>query len=544
MLPLSLTQEAHKVKHCGCEVARTDAIVVGAGHNGLVCAWALARRGYQVQVLERRGVVGGAAVTEEFAPGFRNSTASYTVSLLAPAIIRAMRLHAHGLRIVERPEANFLPTEDGRYLLSGSRTAAEIAKFSENDAAALPAYEAALGGIADLMRDLAGEIPPGGRGGLKDMLSALTAGRRAARLDLEGRRTLLALFTQSAAEFLSGWFESEPAKALFGFDGIVGTWASPHTPGTAYVLLHHLFGEVNGKRGAWGHAIGGMGAITKAMASAAQGAGVRIETDAPVAEVLVQDGRAIGVLLEDGRIVEARLVVANVGPKLLFGRMVAPAHLPEDFRRRIRLTKTGSATFRMNVALSGLPRFAAHPEPGAHLASGIILAPTLNWMDRAWRDSVERGWSQRPIVEMLIPSLLDPDLAPPGCHVASLFAQHFAPHLPDGRSWHDARDAAADAILGTVEQFAPGFRKRIVGDLRLSPLDLEERFGLVDGDIFHGAMRLDQLWAARPMLGFGDYRTPVRGLWLCGAGAHPGGGVTGFPGWNAARAILRARRWG
>jgi phytoene dehydrogenase-like protein len=525
-------------------MAREAAIVVGAGHNGLVCAWALAKAGYRVRVLERRGVVGGAAVTEEFAPGFRNSTASYTVSLLSPAVIRAMRLSAHGLRIVERPESNFLPLEDGRYLLAGSQTAQEVAKFSRKDAEALAAYEQSLGQIADLLRDLAAEIPPGGRGGMRDMLAALSTGRRAARLDLEGRRTLLALFTQSAAEFLSGWFESEPVNAMFGFDGIVGTWASPHAPGTAYVLLHHVFGEVNGRRGAWGHAIGGMGAITQAMAAAAQAAGVAIETEAPVAEVLVKDGRAAGVLMEDGRAIEAPLVVANVGPKLLFGRMLAPEHQPEDFRRRIRLTKTGSATFRMNVALSGLPHFAAHPEPGAHLASGIILAPSLAWMDRAWQDSVERGWSRRPVVEMLIPSLLDPSLAPPGCHVASLFAQHFAPHLPDGRSWHDARDAAAAAILDTVEQFAPGFRKLIVGDLRLSPLDLEERFGLVDGDIFHGAMRLDQLWAARPVLGFGDYRTPVRGLWLCGAGAHPGGGVTGLPGWNAARAILRARRWG
>lgn len=519
-----------------------DALVIGAGHNGLVCAWALARAGLRVRVLERRPVAGGACVTEEFTPGFRNSTASYTVSLLAPEVIREMGLARHGLALLLRPEANFLPTEDGRYLLAGTRTAAEIAKFSGKDAAAYPRYAATLERIAAALRALARRIPPRGDASLADLPGLLLAAREVRALAPADRQALLRLLAGSAAEFLEGWFESAPVRALFGFDSIVGTWASPMTPGTGYVLLHHVFGEVNGVMGAWGHAVGGMGAITRAMQAACLEAGVAIALETPVARVLVAGGRATGVETEDGRIFPAATVVANVGPKLLFGRLVAPEHQPEMLREGMRGFRTGSASFRMNVALSGLPRFTALPEPGPHLAAGILLCPSLDWMDRAFRDSVEGGMAQAPVVELLIPSVLDTSLAPPGCHVASLFAQHFAPRLP-GRRWDDAaRAEAAARVLDIVERFAPGFRRLIVGQLALSPADLEERFGLVDGDIFHGAMRLDQLWAARPLLGMGSYRTPIRGLWLCGAGAHPGGGVTGLPGRNAARAILVDRR--
>jgi phytoene dehydrogenase-like protein len=522
-----------------------DALVIGAGHNGLVCAWALARAGLRVRVLERRHLVGGACVTEEFAPGFRNSTASYTVSLLAPEIIREMGLARHGLKLVLRPEANFLPCEDGRYLLAGSRTAAEVAKFSHQDAAALPRYTALLERIAAALRALSRRIPPPGEGSLADLPGLVMAAREIRALPPAERQALLRLLAGSAAEFLDGWFEAEPVKALFGFDSIVGTWASPMTPGTGYVLLHHVFGEVNGVKGAWGHALGGMGTITQAMRAACEAAGVAIETGTPVARVLVAGGRAQGVETADGRILLARTVAANVGPKLLFGHLVAPEHQPGMLRDGMRGFRTGSASFRMNLALSGLPRFSALPEPGPHLAAGILLCPSLAWMNRAFRDSVECGMARAPVVEMLIPSLLDPGLAPEGLHVASLFAQHVAPRLPGGRPWDDAaRAEAAGRVLDVVERFAPGFRKLVIGPLALSPADLEERFGLVDGDIFHGAMRLDQLWAARPLLGMGSYRTPIAGLWLCGAGAHPGGGVSGLPGRNAARAILAARRLG
>ena len=523
--------------------AGPDALIIGGGHNGLTCAWYLARAGLKVRILERRSIVGGAAVTEEFHPGFRNSTASYTVSLLQAKVITDMRLHDWGLRIVHRPVSNFLPFDDRRYLILGGgleRTQAEVAKFSARDAATLPAYYEALERMADVLRDLALKTPPNAGGGLTDMMRAAAQGWSVAKLGIEAQRDLLDLFTKSARDFLDGWFESDELKAAFGFDAVVGNYASPETPGSAYVLLHHVFGEVNGVKGAWGHAIGGMGAITQAMARACEAAGVEIETRAPVARVLVDGGMAVGVALEDGREVHARRIIANVGPKLLYESLVDTSDLPADFARRMKSYKAGSGTFRMNVALSELPRFTCLPEPGVHLASGIVIAPSLDYMDRAFTDARRDGWSRQPIVEMLIPSTLDDTLALPGSHVASLFCQQFAPVLPGGRSWAEAREAAADHIIDTVDAYAPGFKASVLGRLALSPADLEERFGLAGGDIFHGAMSLDQLWAARPVLGHGAYAGPIRHLWMCGAGTHPGGGVTGAPGHNCAREVIRS----
>ncbi|HVI98199.1 MAG TPA: NAD(P)/FAD-dependent oxidoreductase [Sphingomonas sp.] len=517
-----------------------DAIVIGGGHNGLVCAWYLARGGKRVLVLERRGVIGGAAVTEEFAPGFRNSTASYTLGLLDPRIIADMNLHAHGLRVVERPYANFLPTEDGRYLLmGGGQSRAAVARFSEADAAMLPEYERRLGAVARVLRMLADRAPPDVGGGAGDIARAIDQAWRLLRLPIEAKRDALDLFTRSAREVLDGFFESDCVKAVFGFDAVVGNYASPDTPGSAYVLLHHVFGEVNGKAGQWGHAIGGMGAVTQAMARACVGAGVTIRTDAPVVRVLASGRRADGVELADGSRIGAKIIASNVHPRTLLLDMVAPEHLDAGLRTRMTRHANGSGTFRMNVALSRLPRFSALSEPGDHLKSGIILAPSLDYMDRAFTDARAHGWSTRPIVEMLIPSLVDDSLAPPGQHVASLFCQQFDPAIPGG--WDAHRDAAVETILDTVEAAAPGFRASIVGQMALSPADLEARFGLVGGDIFHGRMSLDQLWSARPMLGLAGYRMPLAGLWLCSSGAHPGGGVSGRPGRNAARAILRGR---
>jgi phytoene dehydrogenase-like protein len=521
-----------------------NALIIGGGHNGLVCAWYLARAGLKVRILERRGIVGGAAVTEEFHPGFRNSVASYTVSLLNPKVIRDMKLAEHGLRIMERPIANFLPQPDGRYLRLGgglAATKAEFRKFSERDAAALPAYHDALETIADVLRDLALKTPPNAGGGLPALLTAASQGKQFARLGLPRQRDLLDLFFKSARAFLDGWFESDAVKAAFGFDAVVGNYASPDTPGSAYVLLHHVFGEVNGKKGAWGHAVGGMGAITRAMAEACKEAGVEISLNATVSRLLVDKGCAAGVRLESGAELFADSVVANVGPRLLYERLVDPADLTPEFRRRIASFKTGSGTFRMNVALSELPDFTCLPGPGEHHQSGIIIAPTLDYMDRAYSDARAFGWSRQPIIEMLIPSTVDDSLAPPGQHVASLFCQQFAPDLPDGRSWDDEREAAADMIIDTVDSYAPNFKASVLGRMILSPLDLERIFGLVGGDIMHGAMSLDQLWAARPVLGHGDYRGPITGLYMCGAGTHPGGGVSGAPGHNAAREILADR---
>ncbi|MEO8459437.1 MAG: NAD(P)/FAD-dependent oxidoreductase [Dokdonella sp.] len=525
-----------------------DAILIGGGHNGLVCAAYLAKAGRKVCVLERRNVVGGAAVTEEFHPGFRNSVAAYTVSLLQPQVIRDLDLHAHGLRIVERRLNNFLPLPDGEHLAIGAGlTQEQIAKFSRRDAERLPAYEQRLEAIADVLRALAMQPPPNVTDGgwlkaLPELLRAGRLGKRLHTLDATLRQELLDLFTISAAEYLDRWFESEPIKAVFGFDGIVGNYASPYTPGSAYVLLHHVFGEVNGIKGAWGHAIGGMGAITQAMAKSAMAAGVEIRTGTGVREVIVERGRAVGVLTEGAETLRARAVVANVNPKLLYERLLDPADVPAPTRERMANWRCASGTFRMNVALSELPRFSARPSADQphrddYLTAGIIMAPSIDYMDRAYRDALAHGWSREPIIEMLIPSTLDDSLAPPGQHVASLFCQHVAPQLSGGRSWDDHRDEVADLMIATVNRFAPGFAASVLGRQALTPLDLERTFGLIGGDIFHGALSLNQLFSARPMLGQAGYRGALLGLYLCGAGTHPGGGVTGAPGHNAAKVI-------
>ncbi|MFO1397905.1 MAG: NAD(P)/FAD-dependent oxidoreductase [Burkholderiales bacterium] len=530
---------------------RFDAVVVGGGHNGLTCAAYLAAAGLSVCVVERRGIVGGAAVTEEFHPGFRNSTASYTVSLLDPQVIRDLDLARHGLVVRERPFSNFLPLPGGDYLEVGgglAATQAEVARFSRADADALPAYYAMLDGVAAQLKRVLHVTPPNvGSGARQDvaMLVDLVKTAKGFRaLTLPERRDLLDLFTKSAGEVLDRWFESAPIKAAFGFDAVVGNFASPYTPGSAYVLLHHVFGEVNGKPGQWGHAVGGMGAITQAMAAECVARGVTIRLRAPVARVVVKAGRAAGVELADGEVIEARRVIANVNPKLLCESLVAPEHLPEDFRARIAGYRCGSGTFRMNVALSALPSFASLPgsEAQPHHSSGIIMAPSMAYMERAYFDARVSGWSRKPIVEMLIPSTVDDSLAPPGMHVASLFCQHVHPDLPSvapGRTWDDAREEVAELMMATIEGFAPGFRRSVLGYRALSPLDLEREFGLVGGDIFHGALGLDQLFSARPVMGSADYRLPLRGLYLCGSGAHPGGGVTGIPGRNAAREIVK-----
>jgi len=521
-----------------------DVVIVGGGHNGLVCACYLAGAGLKVRVLERRAVVGGAAVTEEFAPGFRNSTAAYTVSLLNPKIIRELKLADHGLRIVERPFANFLPLPDGRSFRLGptlADTQRELARFSARDTARLPDYYRTIETAADALRRLVLETPPNLGGGWRDWLRALALGGRLARLKRAEQRDLWELVTRSAGDLLDYWFDSDPIKAVFGFDAQVGHFASPYSPGSAYVLLHHAFGEVNGKRGTWGHALGGMGAVSETIAKEARSRGVEISTGADVIAVRLKGGRVSGVALRDGTEIEAGAVAGAVNPKLLYLGMLEPGALDADFRSRIERWKCASGSFRMNVALAELPDFACAPGKNAqpHHSSGVIIAPSLAYMERAYFDARTAGFSREPIVEMLIPSTVDPGLAPRGKHVASLFCQHFDPVLPDGQSWDDVKDAAADAVVDTVNRHAPNFKRSILARKILSPLDLERDFGLIGGDIFHGALTLDQLFSARPVLGYADYRSPVRGLYLCGSGAHPGGGVTGAPGHNAAREILR-----
>jgi phytoene dehydrogenase-like protein len=536
---------------------RFDAVVIGGGHNGLVCACYLAGAGMSVAVFERRPILGGAAVTEEFHPGFRNSTASYTVSLLHPRVLRDLRLAEHGLRIVERPMSNFLPLADNGYLKVGESlgavpggsspvgcgaTQAEVARFSTKDAEALPRYYAMLDRVADVLRALLLETPPNVGGGIHDLFQAWKVGGRLKKLAMAQRRDVLDLFTKSAGEILDRWFESDPIKAALGFDSIVGNFASPYSLGSGYVLLHHVFGEVNGRRGQWGHAIGGMGAITEAMAAEAAARGVSLFTDAAVDRVLIANGCACGIALADGSEILSDRVVSNVNPKLLYLRLVERAALDDDFVARIEAYRCASGTFRMNVALDALPDFTCLPGDGVHLKSGIIIAPTLAYMERAYFDARISGWSREPIVEMLIPSLVDASLAPAGKHVASLFCQHVNPRLPGGASWDSARDEVAKLMIATVNRHAPNFASSVVGQRALSPLDLEREFGLIGGDIFHGSLALDQLFSARPVLGHGHYRGPIKGLYMCGAGTHPGGGVTGVPGHNAAREILRDAR--
>jgi len=524
-----------------------DVLIIGAGHNGLTCACYLAAAGLKVHVLERRAVVGGAAVTEEFHPGFRNSTASYTVSLLHPKVIRDLRLAEHGLRIVERPYSNFVPLADGNALRFGgdlAMTRAEVAKLSKRDAGQLPAYFARLDRLADQLKQWVLRSPPElGGAFVVDSWRDLVAGAKLllqfGRLPREGQRDLIDVFTKSAGDWLDSWFESEALKGILGWDSVVGNYASPYAPGSAYVLLHHCFGEVNGKPGKWGHAIGGMGSITQAMAAEARARGVEISVDAPVARVLVERGAAVGVELESGETLRARAVASNVNPKLLYQRLLQPSQLPAEFSEAIGRYKCGSGSFRINVALAQLPDFSAAPGVQAqpHHASGIVFGASLAYMDRAWHDAVAQGHARRPIVEMLIPSVVDDTLAPQGRHVASLFCQQFDPHA----DWSKLKSTAVDRIFDVVQSHCPNFRDSLLGYRALSPADLESDFGLIDGDIFHGQLSLDQLFSMRPLMGYARYRGPLAGLYHCGAGAHPGGGVTGAPGHNAAREIIRDR---
>ena len=524
-----------------------DAIIVGGGHNGLTCAFYLARAGYKVRVLERREIVGGAAVTEEFHPGFRNSVASYSVSLLNPKVIADMDLARLGLTVVIRPLSYFSPVDDRRYLIldkDPERSRREVAKWSARDAERLQDFHTHLDGNVELLRSLLLKTPVNPAGGARDLISGLGLANQVRRMGLKGQGDLLDLFGKSAGDILDAWFETDVLKGLLGFDATIGNYASPYTPGSAYVLLHHVFGEVNGVKGAWGHALGGMGSITQAMAKACMGAGVEITTGAPVREIAIAGGKAVGVVLEDGSDLSARVVVSNLNPKLLFGKLVAPEHLEQPFKDRMGAWRCASGTFRMNVALAELPNFTCKPSQGRaeqHGAS-IVIAPSLTYLDRAFMDARIHGWARHPAIEMHIPSVLDDSLAPVGQHVASLFCQQFAPTLPDDSGWDEHRETSADLIIDTVTAYAPNFKGAVLGRMILSPLDLERKLALTGGDIFHGSLTLDQLYSARPALGYGDYRAPIAGLYMCGSGTHPGGGVTGAPGHNAAHEILRDLR--
>ncbi|VAW20564.1 Beta-carotene ketolase, partial [hydrothermal vent metagenome] len=478
-----------------------DAIIVGGGHNGLVCAFYLAQAGMKTCILERSNKVGGAAITEEFHPGFSNSVASYTVSLLQPKIIKDMKLERFGLKIVLRKIDNFLPLSDG-YLLAGrgGLTRKEIARHSKKDAANLGAYEAVLQRVVECIRQLILVAPPNAGGGIGDLLALLKIGSVINKLDVHTQGDLLDFFTKSAGEILEQYFENETVKALFGFDAVVGHFASPYEPGSAYVLLHHVFGETNGIKGAWGHAIGGMGSITQAMAKSCAAQGVEIFTDV-IVEKIKEDGKKTKRVETTKGIFSASIICASVHPKILYEKLLDKNAVGEKTLKKISNYKSHSGTFRMNVALDRLPKFINAPAGEDYLTAGIIIAPTLEYMDKAWLSARKNGWSEKPVIEMLIPSTLDETLAPKGKYVASLFCQQFSFELPDGRKWEDEREIAADHIIASVEKYAPGFAISILGRQVLSPWDLQEKFALIGGDIFHGRMSLDQLFSARPILG-------------------------------------------
>jgi len=523
---------------------RFDVVIIGAGHNGLVCAYYLAKAGFSVVVLERADGVGGAAITEEFYPGFRNSVASYTVSLLHKVIVEEMQLARHGLRIVPRPLANFAPQLDGPGLKLHQNSAATVAAIgvhSRADAERYPEFLNELAAITRLLKSTMLESPIDLRGGWGEWLRAVRFLPRVQRLlGVRRLRAFRKVMMSSAGDWLDGWFDTELLKGALAFDSVVGHYASPYASSSGYLLLHHALGEVNGAQGAWGHALGGMGAITDAMAAAASACGVDIRVATPVARVCKSAG-GLEVHTASGEVIGALAVAGAIHPQTLFTKLVDAGDLPAPFLERIREWRSESASFRMNVALGELPDFDSLPGRRAaeHHGAGILISPSLGYLEHAYRDARSRGYSRAPVIELLIPSTIDPSLAPTGAHVASLFCQHFPRVLPEGRSWLEHKQAAVDLIIRTVSEYAPNFSAAVVGVQALSPEDLEQRFGLVGGDIFHGQMTLDQLYWARPVAGFAQYRAPLAGLYLCASGAHPGGGVTGAPGRNAARTIIR-----
>jgi len=523
-----------------------DAIIIGAGHNGLTAAGYLAGKGKSVLILERRDVIGGAALTTEFAPGFRNSEFSYVVSLLDPEVIRDLRLDEHGLEIIPREGASITFGPEGHLWLPQKLedSCREIAKFSEKDAKNYAILDDVLEEICTILRPLMKQSPYNLTSSLFSQISdAVSTGRVLAKASLENRAHLAELMTKSVGHYLDQWFETDILKGTMAYSGSVGNFVSPYHPSTAYVLLHHVFGQVNGKTGAWGHARGGMGAITQAMAKSAQSRGVEIRTEAEVTGALIHNGRIEGVRLANGEEIRSRSVIANCHPQILFGEIISHDDLPEDFSRRIKGYRSESGSFRMNLALSELPRFTSlkglDTPPEMMLNGSNNIMPSISYIQKAYDDACTHGWARKPVIEFCIPSLLDDSLAPDGSHVMSLFCQHFRRHLPDGRSWDDARDEAADTVISTIEEFAPGFRQSIVARQINSPLDIERKLNMVGGDIFHGALHLDQLYSMRPVVGSADYRMPLKGLYLGGSGAHPGGGVSGLPGRNSARAVLR-----
>jgi phytoene dehydrogenase-like protein len=527
--------------------SRYDAIIVGAGHNGLVTACYLARAGRRVLVLERRHVVGGACVTEETFPGYRVSTAAYVNSLFRKEIVRDLRLGEYGFRVLARNPSSFTPYPDGRFLLLGpdaDLTHREIAKFSPRDAERYPRYEAMLERVAAVIEPTLTMTPPDLlRPGLSDLKTLFALGRAFRRLGPAAGEAM-EILTGAARPILERWFESEQLKSTLATDAVIGMMASPSMPGTAYVLFHHVMGETDGKRGIWGYVRGGMGGLTDALAAAARDLGAEIRCGAEVASILVRDNRVTGVALVGGDEFLAPIVASNADARVTFTRLVDPKALPPEFVDAVGRISYESASLKINVALAELPSFRACPgsAPAPHHRGTIHICPDQDYIERGYDDAKYGQPSARPILEITIPSVVDPTVAPPGRHLMSIFVQ-YAPYALRGSTWDALRDSFADRCFALLDEYAPNFTRSVLARQVLTPLDLERVFNLTGGNIFQGAMSPSQLFSFRPVPGYAGYRTPIGGLFLCGAAAHPGGGVIGAAGRNAARAILGRRRF-
>jgi phytoene dehydrogenase-like protein len=522
-----------------------DAIIIGAGHNGLVTACYLARAGRKVLVLERRPMVGGACVTEEVFPGYKVSTAAYVNSLFRKEIVRDLRLADHGFAVLERDPSSFTPFPDGRHLFlgpDGAMNRREIARFSGRDAENYPKYEAMLERVAAVVEPTLLMRPPNVlRPGLRDLWTLLKLGRSMRKLgDAAGEA--VEILTGPARPILDRWFESDQLKATLATDAVIGAMASPSTPGTAYVLFHHVMGETNGKRGVWAYVKGGMGGLTQALASAAKALGVQINTGAEVARIVVKGGVVTGVALANGDEHRARVVASNADANVTFNRLLDSRLLPPAFAEAVNRINYDSASLKINVALSELPDFTACPgtQPGPQHRGTVHICPDMDYLERAYDDAKYGRPSARPVLECTLPSAVDPTVAPPGQHLMSMFIQYAPYKLREG-TWDDLKEGFADRCFDLLNEYAPNFKRSVLARQVLSPLDLERTFNLTGGNIFQGAMTLGQLFFLRPALGWAGYRTPIRGLYLCGAAAHPGGGVLGAAGYNAAREILG--RW-
>jgi phytoene dehydrogenase-like protein len=518
-----------------------DVIVIGGGHNGLVNAAYLAKAGKKVLALERRHVLGGAAVTEEIIPGFLFSECSYVVSLLRPEIIRELDLPRHGLEILPL-DGTFTPMLNGDYLWrmnDHARTQRELRRHSRLDAEAYDEFSKMMTPMCRFVKPMLSMIPPDPTTlNPRDLKQLHFMLQRFRSLSSDERYTLIQLMTMSAADFLDQWFETDALKATMSASGIIGTFLGIRSPGTAYVLLHHYMGEIDGAFRSWGFSRGGTGAISNAIGAAAREAGVEIRMQAPVDRILVKNGRTTGVVLKSGEEISATVVSSSVDPHLTFEKFMQPSDLPADFIEGVRRYKYRGSSGKVNFALDGLLDFKSMPGPGAHLRGAMSISPGVEYMERAYDDAKYGNFSRRPYIDMVIPSLTDPSVAPPGKHVLSCFVQ-YAPYKLAQGTWDDQREAFGDTVVDTIAEHAPNIKKLIIGRQVLTPLDLEREFGLTQGNIFQGELSLEQLFFLRPVPGWAYYRTPIDGLYMCGSATHPGGGIMGAPGRIASQVILK-----